>query len=174
MFRINGLKHFVKKSISEELYYSIKKEHLIDLYFKNKDEPYEDVINITLDEEAEEQIEYDINAQPLKNNLTLNKNSNFFENYNSEMQNKIEKYNEEFNYDVNCNSYLYDTDSNNYSNNSKFEIYKIKENSKQINQGPNSNMSPNINYHSYPYYQSADSNLNCSGNKRLFFFKNFE
>ncbi len=141
----------MKKSINKELYNSIKKERLIDLYFRNKDEPYEEVINISLDEEVEEKIENELSSELIINNKTnFIKNFNFFENNNSEMQNKIDK-NNEFNFYLNSYSNLNENENKNYINNdSIFDIYKFEENSNQINLGPDSQMSSNFNYLTYP------------------------
>lgn len=153
------MKLFVKKSLNKELYQSVKKEHLIDYYFKNPNEPYEEVINITLDEEEEEKIDFnEANFEDVKN-FNLKNNLDLFDNYNSEIKKKIEKYNEEYNCNVNCNSYLYD-EKNNFSNNSNFDIYKLRENSNQTFEAKSF---ASINYHNFAQIKNAASGNTNNG-----------
>ncbi len=187
-YRINGLKLYMKKSINEELYNSIKREHLIDLYFRNKDEPYEEVINITLDEEAdaesENKMENELNSSEQtiinKSNIANIKHNEIFSpSFNSEIHNKINKYNEDTYHQINYDSYLCQGESNFYTNNSNYDIYKFKENSNQIvnqmNSGLNSNFKiaanncSNINYHSYPllnHKNASVASLNMKSGKK--------
>jgi len=157
----------MKKSINQELYQTLKKEQLVERYFKKKEEePFEEVIDITINEE-DEHSENEANSSE-KNNI---KNTNYMEidNSNSEIQNKILKNYEQSNCSLEFNPYNFD-ENNNYSNHSNFEIFNMKRNLFNLKSSENHEKMKNSNFCGIKTESHIISPFTRKSNIHIYFF----